>query len=47
VALLLGARLAKQFDDKNAISSYGLALKNLFPRTQQYLDYQQEFVNGS
>lgn len=46
-ALLLGARLAKQFEDKNAISSYGLALKNLYPRSQQFLDYQQEFVHGS
>ncbi|WP_019528926.1 type IV pilus biogenesis/stability protein PilW [Dasania marina] len=47
IALLLGARLAKQFDDKNAISSYGLALKNLYPRSQQYLDYKQEFMHGS
>ncbi|MCR8924169.1 type IV pilus biogenesis/stability protein PilW [Dasania sp. GY-MA-18] len=46
-ALLLGARLAKQFDDKHAISSYGLALKNLYPRSQQYLDYKQEFLHGS
>ena len=46
-ALLLGARLAKQFDDKDAISSYGLALKNLYPRSQQYLDYKQEFMHGS
>ena len=46
-ALLLGARLAKEFGDKNAISSYGLALKNLYPRSQQYLDYKNEFTDGS
>ena len=46
-ALLLGARLAKQFDDKNALSSYGLALKNLYPRSKEYLTFKQEFVHGS
>lgn len=45
-ALWLGVRLAQQFDDKNAISSYGLALKNLYPRSQEYLLYMREFEHG-
>lgn len=42
-ALLLGARLARQFDDKDTISSYGLALKNLYPTSQEYVDFKGEF----
>lgn len=42
-ALLLGARLAKVFSNDNALSSYGLALKNLYPNSPQYLDYRKEF----
>lgn len=44
-ALLLGARLAKVFSNKNALSSYGLALKNLYPHSQQYIDYKKELAN--
>lgn len=44
-ALLLGARLAKHFNNDDALSSYGLALKNLYPNSQQYLDYQKELAH--
>lgn len=37
--LLLGVRLARVFEDKNAEASYAMALKNLYPRSQEYLDY--------
>lgn len=42
-ALLLGIRLADKFDNDNARSSYVLALKNLYPTSQAYLDYKREF----
>lgn len=38
-ALLLGIRLARIFEDKSAEASYAMALKNLYPRSQEYLDY--------
>ena len=44
-ALLLGARLARVFKNEDALSSYGLALKNLYPNSQQYLDYRKELSN--
>ena len=39
-ALWLGIRLADTFDDKNARASYALALKNLFPKSEEYLLYK-------
>ncbi len=38
-ALLLGIKLARVFQDKDAEASYVMALKNLYPRSQEYLDY--------
>lgn len=39
-ALWLGVRLAQRFDDQDALASYGLALKNLYPTSQAYLEYR-------
>lgn len=43
--LWLGIQLAKVFDDRDALSSYVLVLKNLYPTSQQYLDYKRTFAN--
>ena len=42
-ALWLGIRLAEKFNNQNALSSYALALKNLYPASKEYLLYQQQF----
>jgi type IV pilus assembly protein PilF len=42
-SLWLGIQLADQFGDTNAISSYGLVLKNLYPKSQEYLDYRAKY----
>ena len=42
-SLWLGIQLAAQFGDSNAIASYGLALKNLYPKSQEYLDYRAKY----
>ena len=39
-ALWLGIRLAAAFDNKNDIASKALALKKMFPYSQEYLDYK-------
>jgi type IV pilus assembly protein PilF len=44
-ALWLGVRLADKFDNKDAFSSYSLALKNLYPNSKEYLAYKQAFAN--
>lgn len=46
-ALWLGIRLADQFEDRNAMSSYALALKNMYPRSEEYLQYVSVYGNGS
>ena len=38
-ALLLGVKLARVFEDKSDEASFALALKNLYPRSKEYLDY--------
>lgn len=38
-ALLLGIKLARKFDDKGEEVSYALALKNLYPKSSEYLEY--------
>lgn len=45
--LWLGIRLADQFDDHNAQASYALALKNMYPRSEEYLEYVSVYGNGS
>lgn len=42
-SLWLGIQLADQFGDSNAIASYGLVLKNLYPKSQEYLDYRAKY----
>lgn len=41
-ALLLGVRIAEKFNDKNAAASYALALRNLYPRSQELLEYLKD-----
>jgi type IV pilus assembly protein PilF len=41
--LWLGVRLSHQSGDKNAESSYALALGNLYPDSAEYQAYQREF----
>ena len=38
-ALLLGIKLARVFEDKDEEASYVLTLKNLYPRSDEYLEY--------
>ncbi|MBD2858284.1 type IV pilus biogenesis/stability protein PilW [Spongiibacter sp. KMU-158] len=40
-SLWLGIRLAWEFGDQDAASSYALALKNLYPKSEEYLLYRQ------
>lgn len=42
-ALWLGIRLAKKFDNSDALSSYALALKNIYPTSREYLEYKRVF----
>jgi type IV pilus assembly protein PilF len=46
-SLWLGIRLADKFGDRNAMASYALALKNLYPRSEEYLEYQRVYGNGA
>lgn len=39
-SLWLGIRLGRVFDDKNATASYALALKNLYPGSDEYRMYE-------
>ncbi|WP_044871947.1 type IV pilus biogenesis/stability protein PilW [Pseudomonas sp. LFM046] len=41
-SLLLGARLATVFDDRDQAASLGLQLKRLYPGTPEYQQYQSE-----
>ncbi len=40
-SLWLGIRLAWEFGDQDAASSFALALKNLYPKSEQFLLYRQ------
>lgn len=42
-ALWLGLRLADKFGNRNSVSSYALALKNLYPTSKEYLEYKRVF----
>lgn len=37
-ALLLSIRLAEQFKDQDAVASYKMALKSMYPRSKEYLE---------
>jgi len=39
--LWLGIRLSRIFDDQNALASYALALKNLYPGSEEYKLYRE------
>ncbi len=39
-SLWLGIRLGRVFDDKNAVASYALALKNLYPGSDEFRMYE-------
>jgi type IV pilus assembly protein PilF len=45
--LWLGIRLADRFGDRNAQASYALALKNMYPRSEEYLEYVSVYGDGS
>ncbi len=45
--LWLGIQLAREFDNRDALSSFALALKNLYPTSREYLLYKREFGNES
>lgn len=38
-SLLLGVKLSRIFEDKDNEASYALALKNLYPKSEEYLEY--------
>jgi type IV pilus assembly protein PilF len=40
-SLLLGIRLAEYFDDKNTIASYSMVLKNLYPKSKEFLELKE------
>lgn len=42
-ALWLGIRLAEKFDNKDAMSSYSMALRNMYPTSFEFLAYQKAF----
>lgn len=46
VSLWLGIRLAERAGDKNSSASYALALKNLFPQSEEYLAYKSVYGNA-
>lgn len=45
-SLWIGIRLADKFDDKDAHASFALALKNLFPKSEEYLLYKSYIKRG-
>lgn len=45
-SLWLGIRLADIFDDENAYASYALALKNLYPKSEEYLLYKASLAGA-
>lgn len=45
-SLWLGIRLADRFGDHDALASYALALKNLYPQSEEYLAYKSVYSDG-
>ncbi|MFT5694025.1 MAG: type IV pilus assembly protein PilF [Oceanicoccus sp.] len=43
-ALWLGIQLAEKFDNKDAVSSYGMALRNMYPTSFEFLEYKKAFM---
>lgn len=46
-SLFIGIQLADYFDDPDDLASYALALKNLYPRSEEYVRYRKEYGNGA
>lgn len=45
-SLYIGIQLAGYFEDEDALASYSLALKNLYPKSEEYVRYREESGNG-
>ncbi len=45
-SLWLGIRLADRAGDRDALASYALALKNLFPQSEEYVAYKSVYGNA-
>lgn len=45
-SLWLGIRLAEKNRDSDTVASYALALKNLFPRSEEYSEYKSVYGDG-
>ena len=45
-ALWLGIRLADKLDDPNAVASYGLALRNMYPDSVEFQAYEKAVQRG-
>jgi type IV pilus assembly protein PilF len=46
-SLWLGIRIAQKFSDGDTVASYALALKNLFPRSEEYIEYKSVYGDGT
>ena len=46
-SLFLGIQLADYFGDEDELASYVLALKNLYPHSEEYVRYRKEFSNDT
>lgn len=44
-ALWLGIRLADRYSDRDAFASYAMALKNLFPKSREYLNFREQYAD--
>lgn len=44
-ALWLGIRLADRYRDRDAFASYALALRNLYPKSREYLAFREHYGN--
>jgi type IV pilus assembly protein PilF len=45
-SLWLGIRIAQKFNESDTVASYALALKNLFLRSEEYLEYKGVYGDG-
>ncbi len=46
-SLWLGIRIAQKFNENDTVASYALALKNLFPRSAEYLEYKSVYGDAA
>jgi type IV pilus assembly protein PilF len=45
-SLWLGIRIAEKLSEHDTVASYALVLKNLFPRSEEYLEYKGVYGDG-